>query len=373
MSLLSTNPPLPSKYPTGSPSSSAPNSVERANDEFAERVIGWQRRHGRHDLPWQRSRDPYAVWVSEIMLQQTQVATVIAYYQRFLAAFPDVSALARAELDQVLTLWSGLGYYARARSLHAAARLLVERYDGEFPRDPQAISGLPGIGRSTAAAIAALAYGVPAAILDGNVKRVLCRVFGIGGDPIAASTLRTLWTLAERLVPAREVATYTQGVMDLGATICLRRAPKCGVCPLRSDCVAARDGRTDELPIARATRSRRSSSVAMLILLHAARVLLVKRPPAGIWGGLWCFPEAEIDDDPAIVCARRFGARSLRIEPLPPLDHGFTHFRLRIHPLRIEVSELAGQAAGPGTVWLGIEEARAAAIPTPVRKLLEAA
>jgi A/G-specific adenine glycosylase len=364
---------LPPKLATSVRSSPAPASGRRTDSDFATRVIDWQRRHGRHDLPWQQSRDPYAVWVSEIMLQQTQVGTVIPYFRRFMASFPDVSVLAHAEPDEVMKHWSGLGYYSRARNLHAAAQLLVSRFDAKFPRDPHTIAALPGIGRSTAAAIGALSFGVPGAILDGNVKRVLCRVFGIEGDPGSSATLRALWSLAERLVPAREVEAYTQGVMDLGAMLCLRRAPKCDICPVHAACVARSQGRIDELPRARVRRPRPERSVAMLVLHHAARVLLQKRPPAGIWGGLWCFPEAELDDDPAAVCMQRFGARGVQIASLPTLEHGFTHFRLRIHPLRVEIAELSDHAAEPGTVWLALEEARTAAIPTPVRKLLELA
>jgi A/G-specific adenine glycosylase len=354
--------------------SPAPGALSRlGSEDFGRRVIEWQRHHGRHDLPWQRNRDPYAVWVSEIMLQQTQVATVIPYYERFLARFPDVAALARAQEDAVLQLWSGLGYYSRARNLHRAAQLLASRYDRRFPRDAQSIAELPGVGRSTAAAIAALAFGVRAPILDGNVKRVLCRAFGIDGDPGSSTTLRELWVLAEGLLPAHDIEAYTQGLMDLGATVCVRRTPKCGICPLRSDCVALQLGRIDELPRTRTRPPRPQRSVAMLVLRHASCVLLEKRPAAGIWGGLWCFPESDLDADLESLCAQRFGAVLVRVVPLAPLEHGFTHFRLRIHPLCIDVGRLsAARAAEPGALWLSVDEARAAAIPSPVRKLLEA-
>jgi A/G-specific adenine glycosylase len=352
---------------------SAPGPGARADGEFAARVVAWQRRHGRHDLPWQQERDAYAIWISEIMLQQTQVATVIPYYRRFMASFPDVQSLAQAELGEVLRHWSGLGYYSRARNLHAAAQLLVSRFGARFPRDPDTIATLPGIGRSTAAAIAALSFGVPCAILDGNVKRVLCRVFGIEGDPGSGAMLRELWSLAERLMPAREVQAYTQGVMDLGATVCMPRAPRCDICPVHAACVARSQGRTDQLPKARVRRVRPERRVAMLVMHHAARILLQKRPPVGIWGGLWCFPEAAPEDDLVAVCARRFGARGVQIASLPILQHGFTHFSLHIHPVRVDVSELSDTAAEPGTVWLALEEARTAAIPAPVRRLLEVA
>jgi A/G-specific adenine glycosylase len=345
--------------------------AQAACTAFGRRVVEWQRSHGRHDLPWQRDRDPYAIWVSEIMLQQTQVATVIPYYARFMARFPDIATLAHADIDAVLQLWSGLGYYSRARNLHAAARVVVGQYGGELPRDPHAIAALPGIGRSTAAAIAALAFDVRGAILDGNVRRVLCRVFGIDADPAQAAAERTLWALAQALAPERDIAAYTQGVMDLGATVCVRRGPRCGACPLRRDCVALRAGRVDELPRARKRRLQPQRSVAMLMLCHGARILLEKRPAAGIWGGLWSFPESAPDDDAADICERRFGATRLRIAPLPPLEHAFTHFRLQIQPLRIEVGRLRAQAAEPGILWLEPHEARAAAVPAPVRTLLD--
>ena len=344
--------------------------AQLARIAFGRRVVEWQRSHGRHDLPWQADRDPYSIWISEIMLQQTQVSTVIPYYARFMARFPDISSLANADLDAVLQLWSGLGYYSRARNLHQTARIVARRYGGEFPRDPQAIAALPGIGRSTAAAIAALAFDVRAAILDGNVRRVLCRAFGIDADPAQAAAERRLWALAQVLAPERDIAAYTQGLMDLGATVCVRRAPRCGDCPLQCDCVATRQGRVDELPRARRRRSQPQRTVAMLLLCHGSRILLEKRPAVGIWGGLWSFPESAPDEDAAGICARRFGATRLRIAPLPPLEHAFTHFRLHIQPLRIEVGRLRAQASEPGTLWVAPDEARAAAVPAPVRILL---
>jgi len=337
--------------------------------DFGARVLAWQERHGRRDLPWQGNCGPYAVWVSEIMLQQTQVATVIPYFERFLARFPDVRALAAAERDCVMQPWSGLGYYSRARNLHAAAREVVARFDGVLPSDPRMLASLPGVGRSTAGAIAALAFGVRTPILDANVKRVLCRAFGI--DARAASGLRELWALAERLLPHRGIEAYTQGMMDLGATVCLPRAPRCAVCPLGSDCVAGRAGDPARFPPPRARAARREDAVTMLILEHGARILLEKRPPSGIWGGLWCLPQMGADADPVPLCAGRFGAHDLEVETLPLLVHDFTHLRLHIHPLRIRVRRLAPLCAEPGAVWLPLAEARAAALPAPVRKLLE--
>jgi A/G-specific adenine glycosylase len=323
-------------------------------------------------LPWQRSRDPYAIWVSEIMLQQTQVATVIPYFERFLANLPDVHTLAAADSDQVMRLWSGLGYYSRARHLHRAAQTLVTGFGGVFPRQAQILATLPGVGRSTAGAIAALAFGTRCAILDANVKRVLTRAFGVTGDSSASAGLRALWSLAERLVPERDVEAYTQGMMDLGATVCLARTPRCESCPLCTDCVAANSEQTERLPPIRTRRSRRERSVTMLLLHHRAQLLLEKRPPSGIWGGLWCLPQVEPDVDPAAACAQRFGAHDISIEPLPPFVHDFTHLRMHIHPLRIRVGRLAAGCSEPGALWLSVGEARRSALPAPIKKLLDA-
>ena len=306
---------------------------------FAAKLIAWQRRHGRHDLPWQGTRDPYRIWLSEVMLQQTQVGTVIPYYRKFLERHPTVEALAAASEDEVLRLWSGLGYYARGRNLHKAAQEI--RQNG-FPRTAERIAELPGVGRSTAAAIAVFAFGERAAILDGNVKRVLARCFGSEAD---------LWTRAERLLPPNDVEAYTQALMDLGATVCTR-TPECGRCPVKARCVARRTGRIGELPAARPRKTLPLKRVTWYVYRNAGKVLLERRPSPGIWGGLWCFPEK----------------RLLKAQPtrrLAPIDHGFTHFRLRIQPLLCDV-----RSAGRSGLWLEIGEARDAAIPTPVRTLL---
>lgn len=340
-------------------------------DRFSRRVVDWQRQHGRHDLPWQRTRDPYAVWVSEIMLQQTQVATVIPYYQRFMARFPNVSALAVAPIDDVMQAWSGLGYYSRARNLHRAANVIVREHDGVFPETAEALATLPGVGRSTAAAIASLAHGQRCAILDGNVKRVLCRCFAIEGDPASSSVERSLWTLAESLAPEDGIAAYTQGMMDIGATVCVRSRPRCTDCPLQHDCIANRDGRTDELPQARKRKPVPERSVAMLVVRQGRQVLLEKRPESGIWGGLWSLPETAIDDDLRAYCARRFGLTDIVLSELPELTHGFTHFRLRIRPWLVDAARLPATAAEPGSLWLQLEDARHAALPVPVKRILE--
>jgi A/G-specific adenine glycosylase len=312
---------------------------------FASALIAWQRRHGRSNLPWQGTREPYRIWLSEVMLQQTQVAAVIPYYRRFLARFPDVSALARAAEDEVLALWAGLGYYARGRNLHAAAKLIAAN---GFPGTQREIEALPGVGRSTAAAIAAFAFGERAAILDGNVKRVLSRCFGVADE-------KALWPLAESLLPRKGIERYTQALMDLGATVCTRNRPRCGDCPVARSCVAKAEDRIHELPAPRARKPLPQREVTWLVLRHGGAVLLEKRPSSGIWGGLWCFPEAGKD------------AKGTLLEPL---EHGFTHFRLRIRPLLREVAKRAPGVEAPGRLWLDLEDAARAAIPTPVRKLI---
>ena len=336
---------------------------------FSSRLIAWQRSHGRHDLPWQGA-DAYPIWLSEIMLQQTQVATVIPYYQRFVASFPTIATLAAATEEQVLAHWSGLGYYARGRNLHAAARIIMEKYHGVFPREFEQINELPGIGRSTAAAICALAWHEPRAILDGNVKRVLTRYCGIYGSPGDKAMEAQLWQHAEALLPQRDIAAYIQAQMDLGATLCTRSKPKCAECPLRSDCVAFQTGRVSELPTARLRKVLPERHTTFLMLMHGNAILLEKRPGNGIWGGLWCPPQ--FDDE---VAARDWFVRNemdaREGERLAKFTHTFTHFRLHITPLKIQLLRKPLHAAQPGRVWQGVEEALKSAIPTPVRTLLE--
>ena len=337
--------------------------------DFAQRLIAWQRRHGRHDLPWQAATDAYAVWVSEIMLQQTQVDTVIPYFRRFMARFPDVAALASAPLDDVLALWSGLGYYARARNLHAAARRILDWHGGVFPERFEDIRNLPGVGRSTAAAIASLAHGERHAILDGNVRRVLCRLFGVQGWPGERAVEERLWQLAESLLPERDIGTYTQGLMDLGATVCTRHRPYCDTCPFAAECVAARQGRQTELPNPRPRKALPTRATVMLLLRHGGEIMLERRPPAGIWGGLWSLPECAADEAPA-AAAKRLGCQVSAARPLPTLTHGFTHFRLEIRPWLLSVDRHAMVADVCARLWLMPEEAILAAVPTPVRRLL---
>ncbi len=339
-----------------------------SNPGFATRVCAWQRQHGRHDLPWQ-GRDAYAVWVSEIMLQQTQVETVIPYYQRFMARFPDLATLAAASLDEVLGLWSGLGYYARGRNLHRAAQQMA--VNGGFPADFAAIAALPGVGRSTAGAIASLALGERQPILDGNVRRVLCRVFGVEGWPGEATAQARLWTLAEALLPdVADTRPYTQGLMDLGATVCTRSRPRCAECPLLDDCVAAREGRQAELPQARPRKGIPERHTALLILRQADQILLERRPSSGIWGGLWSLPEAE-PDLPITLVEQRFDAGLDELPEADGLIHTFSHFRLNIRPRRFAVRRWPLQETRPGQIWLALDELAGAALPAPVRVLLE--
>jgi A/G-specific adenine glycosylase len=336
---------------------------------FARRLIRWQQCHGRHDLPWQNTRDPYRVWLSEIMLQQTQVATVIPYYERFLARFPDLATLAAAPVDEVMAHWSGLGYYARARNLHACAQTVVSSHGGEFPRAPEAIAELPGIGRSTANAIAVFCFGARVPILDGNVKRLLCRHAGIEGWPGAPAVESQSWRYAESLLPKAEVDTYIQAQMDLGATVCTRSRPKCDLCPVAGDCVALRDNRTAELPTARPRKALPARETTMLVLVENRRVLLLPRPPTGIWGGLLSLPEIA-DENEASAAVQQLGCALVSTEKLVPLTHTFTHFRLTIKPLRCNVRRTNG-AAESGPCWLSLDALAPAPLPAPVRRLLE--
>lgn len=341
---------------------------------FARKLIAWQSRHGRHDLPWQGTRHPYPIWVSEIMLQQTQVGSVIGYFQRFMNRFPDVESLAGATEDEVLQLWSGLGYYARARNLRKAARVIVESYGGNFPRSAQSIEELPGVGRSTAAAIAAFAFGERVAILDGNVKRVLARRFGIEGYPGATAVEGRLWSLASSLIPNGRrkqsgIEAYTQGLMDLGATICTRRNPACGDCPVATDCIARRADRIAQVPAARPKRAHPIRRTTWLVLIHKGQVLLERRPSSGIWGGLWAFPELG-GRDLAQYCLSEYGCVLSGQRRLPAFSHGFTHFRLAIEAVVCDVIERHKRAEAPGRLWSGVDEAGDAAVPTPVRKVL---
>ena len=339
--------------------------------DFAQQLIRWQTVHGRHNLPWQNTRDAYRIWLSEIMLQQTQVGTVIAYYQAFLMRFPDIASLASASQDDVLAMWSGLGYYSRARNLHAAAKLVMTRHNGVFPAGVDDIVSLPGIGRSTAAAIAVFAFGTRNAILDGNVKRVLTRHFGVTGYPGEKKVETALWQLADSLLPNCEVSIYTQALMDLGATLCTRSRPTCDGCPVSRSCSALASNQVTDLPTPRPKKATPQKTTRMLILRRAGDILLEKRPPSGIWGGLWSLPETAMDTDVATHCRTRFGMETTAAGSLPELKHTFTHFRLRIAPQLLDVIHLLPRAEQTGQLWLAPRAALSAAIPTPVRKLLQ--
>ncbi|MCX7148053.1 MAG: A/G-specific adenine glycosylase [Rhodocyclales bacterium] len=340
--------------------------------EFAQRLIRWHRRHGRHDLPWQNTTDPYRVWLSEIMLQQTQVATVIPYYLRFLEHFPTLADLATAPVEEIMALWSGLGYYARARNLHAAAGAVMAEHHGAFPRDAAQIAQLPGIGRSTANSIATFCFGAHAPILDGNVKRVLCRAFGIEGFPGSSAVEKRLWALAEELMPKRHGPIHNQAQMDLGAMVCTRGKPRCEACPLDDICVARATGRIGELPQAKPRREIPQRHATLLVLLHDNRVLLETRPPAGIWGGLLSLPELPAGAEAQQWAERRCACRVIAVSPAPTLVHAFSHFRLHIMPLRMQVVPLL-RAMEANQQWLALDALAAAALPAPVRRILEQA
>lgn len=369
-------------------SAPAPGADENyADPTFSATLIAWQQQHGRHTLPWQNTRDAYLVWLSEIMLQQTQVSAVLGYYARFLERFPTLRSLAEAPVEDVMAQWSGLGYYTRARNLHKCARQVVEQYDGVFPSDPLLLAELPGIGRSTAAAIAAFSAGTRAAIMDGNVKRVFARVFGIATYPGEKKTEEAMWRRAEALLPGSEsgiesgIEAYTQGLMDMGATLCTRSSPDCGRCPMQPRCVAYATGRTSELPIRKPKKASPEKHAVMLAIVDQGHVLLEQRPPSGIWGGLLSLPElaghtpADDDaippvDDAALQGAvQPFGAIETH-ERLLTVTHVFTHYKLHIAPLLVTLAQRAPFAADGRYQWLPAEKVADAALPAPVKKLL---
>jgi A/G-specific adenine glycosylase len=341
---------------------------------FSDRVLQWYAQHGRKDLPWQMDRTPYRVWVSEVMLQQTQVATVIPYFERFMARFPDVISLANADIDEVLHLWSGLGYYARGRNLHKAACKVRDEHAGVFPENFDAVQGLPGVGRSTAGAILALACDQRHAILDGNVKRVLARFHAVAGWPGESSVLEQLWTCAERYTPTKCVADYTQAMMDLGATLCTRTRPRCGDCPLVADCQAHATGREREYPGSKPRRVLPVRATHMLLVRNAqGEVLLQQRPPSGIWGGLWSLPEIDSATVAEDWCRQHLGMTIRRLESWPALRHTFSHFHLDITPLLIELGKNRAQSVleGQATVWYNTRSEDPRGLAAPVKRLLE--
>jgi len=346
-------------------------------DWFAERLLDWFDRHGRNHLPWQQARTPYRIWVSEIMLQQTQVATVIPYYERFMARFPDVASLAAADLDEVLHLWTGLGYYARGRNLHQAARVVMDRHAGQFPDDVDGLAELPGIGRSTAGAIAAIAFGRRAAILDGNVKRVLARFHAVPGHAGETATSRTLWQHAQVHTPDRRVGDYTQAIMDLGATLCSRTRPRCTECPVASRCTALALESVLEYPGRRPKRDKPIRAARMFLVIDPdGRCLLEQRPARGLWGGLWTPPERRVDATVEAVC----GELGIAAETVAgtrtgtSFRHTFTHFHLDIEPVYVELSRAAhGVAERAGVCWYAPNAGatgRALGLSAPAARLL---
>ena len=340
--------------------------------DFARRVLEWHRKHGRTDLPWQRRPTAYRVWVSEIMLQQTRVETVIPYYQAFMASFPTLGDLAEAGVDEVLKHWSGLGYYARARNLHLAARRIVQEHGGRFPRTFDQALALPGIGRSTAGAILSLAFGQGHPILDGNVKRVLARHFAVEGWPGQAAVSKRLWSLSEALTPQEEAGTYNQAMMDLGATLCQRTAPLCDRCPLERSCRAHDLGLETAYPAPRPRRERPVREVQMVVIRDLeGELLLERRPPAGIWGGLLSFPELPVDEDGQRWCQELTGNRLRHLGSLPSRHHDFTHFRLIIQP-RLFLLEKPGWQTldGDRWVWYKTGQDPAGGLAAPVQSLL---
>ena len=341
----------------------------RATD-FRQKVLRWYDRHGRGDLPWQREITPYRVWVSEIMLQQTRVATVIPYFERFMATFPDVRALAQADPDQVLHLWTGLGYYARARNLHRAAIQIMEDHGGEFPADVDELQKLPGIGRSTAGAIASIAMNIRAPILDGNVKRVLARYHAVPGWPGETAVARRLWELAEHYTPSKRVGDYSQAMMDLGATLCTRTAPDCDHCPLARHCAARAEGNPEAYPSPKPKKQLPVHETTMVLLTDEHdRVLLEQRPPAGLWGGLWSFPELR-DTDELPTFLQRLGLRERERGQLRPFRHSFSHYHLDITPLKVRVRDAAGAVADNGHAWVAPDQPGERGLAAPVKKLL---
>src|SRR5471032_1709141 len=363
----------------------APQDVASSEDfidpGFSAAVIGWQKQHGRHVLPWQNTRDAYLVWLSEIMLQQTQVSAVLGYYARFLERFPTLRELAAAPVEEVMAQWSCLGYYTRARNLHKCAQRVVAEYDGVFPSDPLLLADLPGIGRSTAAAISAFSSGTRAAIMDGNVKRVFARVFGIDTYPGERKTEEMMWRRAEALLPEQGIESYTQGLMDMGATLCTRSSPSCERCPMQPRCVAFSSNRTKDLPVRKPKKASPEKHAVMLAIIDGGQVLLEQRPPSGIWGGLLSLPEidghvlAADDDVPAadhdalMLAVNRFGEMESH-ERLSTVTHVFTHYKLHIAPYRVTLARRLQMAAEAGHVWYDASKIADAPLPAPIKKLL---
>ncbi|NRR32941.1 A/G-specific adenine glycosylase [Oxalobacteraceae bacterium] len=363
------------------PATGAATLDEYEDPSFSSAIIGWQKQHGRHVLPWQNTRDAYLIWLSEIMLQQTQVAAVLGYYARFLERFPTLRELACAPVDDVMAQWSGLGYYTRARNLHKCAQRVVAEYDGVFPSDPLLLAELPGIGRSTAAAISAFSSGTRAAIMDGNVKRVFARAFGVDAYPGEKKTEEMMWRRAEALLPEQGIEAYTQGLMDMGATLCTRSKPSCERCPLQARCVAYATNRTAELPVRKPKKTSPEKHATMLVIADRGQVLLEQRPDSGIWGGLLSLPEldghvlagddrvAPAADTALMLAAGKFGEMESH-ERLSTITHVFTHYKLHIAPYRVTLARRLDIAAQGNHVWYDGSRIAEAPLPAPIKKLL---
>lgn len=338
---------------------------------FSTDVLQWFTQHGRKHLPWQQNRTPYRVWVSEIMLQQTQVSTVIPYFERFMTRFPTVEDLAKASQDEVLQLWTGLGYYARGCNLHKCAQTIVDQHQGIFPQTIEGLESLPGIGRSTAGAIISQALDMPAAILDGNVKRVLARFHAVEGWPGKTTVADRLWQHAEEHTPNKRCADYTQAMMDLGATLCTRSKPACTQCPLQDNCQALKQGNTEDYPGKKPKKVLPVKTTQFLIMQNAkGKILLEQRPPMGIWGGLWCFPQLTLDKDALSHCQNHHG--SIKSDQrLSTFRHTFSHYHLDIHPIHIHIKRVSAKVADNEKRWLSHKEWRQLGLAAPIKKLLD--
>ena len=338
---------------------------------FSQAVLNWFDEHGRHDLPWQKNKTPYRVWVSEIMLQQTQVTTVIPYYQKFMKSFPNVKALAAAPVDEVLHHWTGLGYYARARNLHKCAQMVMNEHAGRFPKNLEQLIALPGIGRSTAGAIGSISMGLASSILDGNVKRVLARFHAIEGWPGAKKVMDDMWLVAERYTPIERTADYTQAMMDLGATLCSRSKPKCEICPLVAQCEAYELNRVKDFPFSKPKKDKPVKSTRMIMIEHEGEVLLRQQPSTGLWGGLWIFPQQDLQDD-VLAHPQLQNCQVKHVQPSDAFRHTFSHYHLDIHPVRVSLKAKIDQVGEASILWYNLKQPASVGLAAPVKKLLEA-
>ncbi|HTM64240.1 MAG TPA: A/G-specific adenine glycosylase [Gammaproteobacteria bacterium] len=340
--------------------------------QFSQAILRWFDKHGRKHLPWQKNKTPYRVWISEIMLQQTQVAAVIPYFERFMQRFPDLLSLANADQDAVLHQWAGLGYYSRARNLHRAAQIVMQDFNGKFPDNLDDLQELPGIGRSTAGAILSIAFQQRATILDGNVKRVLARYLGVT-DPIDKKVENKLWDIASEFTPKKRSADYTQAIMDLGATLCTRSKPECSRCPLQTTCHAHAEGLAELLPIKKSGRGIPTRTVTFLVLRADNKIFLQKRPPHGIWGGLWSLPEISGEPDKKQIrafCRTHFQLNAASFAALPAFRHTFSHYHLNIHPIVIQASLPAKVMEYGEQIWYNLNHPEPVGLPKPVQTIL---